>query len=242
MMGNKYRKPFLKEVIARLDFVSPVSIVKKTLPRELTKVVLPIFPISEPREFIAKDIQVSPKETKEKIRGGIDWLFHGEEREKTICINPSFIFISYRLYDSFNSLKNNFFPVVETLFEFSNDLQVNRFGLRYINTILLQENNAFDWDEYLNKKLLTIFEISEDKSKIRRAFHNLTLKDDDTMLVFQYGMHNPDFPASITKKNFVLDYDAYSEGLLDMGDIKGKIDIFHDKIENVPLEASINIL
>lgn len=46
-------------------------------------------------------------------------------------------------------------------------------------------------------------------------------------------MHNPDFPAPIRKKIFVLDYDAYCEGLQDMEDIKKNIDVFHDKIENL---------
>lgn len=176
-MGNEYRKPFLKEVITRLDFVSPLLKVEKTLPIELTKVISPIFPIPEPRKFIAKDLQVSPQETKEKIKGGIDWFFHGKEREKTLCISPTFIWIQYTVYDSFDSLKNDFFPIVGALFDISNDLQVNRFGLRYINSIELQENNTYDWNEYLDEKLLTIFDIPEDINKIRQAFNTLTIKE-----------------------------------------------------------------
>ena len=232
-MGNKYRKPFLQNVITKLDFSSPLSKIGKTLPSELNKVALSTFPISEPREFIAKDLQISPQETKEKIKGGVDWFFHGKEREKTLCISSKFIWIQYATYDSFDSLKKDFFPVVETLFDISNDLQVNRFGLRYINSIQLQENNTFDWKEYLDEKLLAIFDIPEDINKIRQAFHALTIKEGDIFLRFQYGMHNPDFPAPIRKKKFVLDYDAYCEGSQDMADIRKNIDTFHDVIENL---------
>jgi uncharacterized protein (TIGR04255 family) len=59
------------------------------------------------------------------------------------------------------------------------------------------------------------------------------------ILTFKYGMHNPDFPAPIRKKIFVLDYDAYYQGLQEMSDILRNTAEFHDRIEKL-FESSIS--
>ena len=44
-------------------------------------------------------------------------------------------------------------------------------------------------------------------------------------------MPNPDYPAPIKQKLFVLDYDAYCNLLLSYSDIEQYITQFHDKIK-----------
>ncbi len=90
----------------------------------------------------------------------------------------------------------------------------------------------------MNNKLLSIFNVADDKTKIARAFNNLTLNYDNFKLRFQYGMWNSDFPATIRKKVFILDYDAYDESLWSKDEIIKFLPIFHDKIEQL-FEMSI---
>jgi len=122
---------------------------------------------------------------------------------------------------------------LEKLFENIEQLQVKRFGLRYIDHITFNEDNIFEWSEYLHNSLLAAFSIPHEEKQIVRAFSNFTVSDEDMTLQFQYGMHNPDFPAPIKKKLFVLDSDAYTEGLLELDDIKAKIEKFHEAIGNL---------
>lgn len=238
-MGNRYRNNYLKKVIIRLDFASDLQEVKEHIPMNSTKQILSIFPIAEPKTFIGKELQVSPTESKERIETGTNWFYHSKERDKTLCISTKYTWVAYNNYHDFETLMSDFLPICTELYEINNDLQVARLGLRYINNIETDNTQPYDWGDYLDDKLLSIFEVPKRKDRISRAFHNLTLNYDDMMLTFQYGMYNPDFPAVIKKKIFILDYDAYYEGLLSFDDIKSKLPTFHDEIENL-FESCIN--
>jgi len=73
-MVRKYRTPFLKGVIVRLDFSYPVTKLAKTIPQRLKEMISPLFPISEPKVFIGKELVVTKDITKEKILEGMDWF------------------------------------------------------------------------------------------------------------------------------------------------------------------------
>lgn len=231
-MANKYRKPFLDKVIARMDFASSINGSRKELPKEVTGTALSIFPISEPRKIIGKEFRISHKgKTEEVTTEETEWIYHSKDRGKSLCVAPTYAYLVYEKYDSFHSLIEDFIPILEQLFKAYKDLQVKRFGLRYINHIKLEGDSYFEWADYLDERLLSMYSLYEGEGEIARGFHNLTINDNDIMLRFQYGMHNPDFPSPIRKKIFILDYDAFYDGLQDMEDIKANIDIFYERIE-----------
>ena len=232
-MGNKYENPFLKEVVARLDFATPLAEVKEHVPQSITKRVLSSFPISEPKQYFARELQISPAETKEKRTEGTHWFFHGREKDKTLCLSTDFLWINYKKYQNFEVLHDDFLTAATSLFEADSDLQVNRFGLRYINDIQLPGNDVFVWNEYLADSLLASFDIPDEKEKICRTFNNLTLNYGDMIIAFHYGVFNPDFPALVRKKTFILDYDGYYQGLMGLDEIKLKLGGFHEKIEHL---------
>ena len=237
-MANRYRKPFLNQVIVRIDFPAPINGLSRALSENISKALLPLFPIAEPKKFIAKELQVTKRETKEKVMEGTNWLFHSIDKGKTLTIEPNNINISYKKYGSFEVLKNDLVIVLEAMFNKYPDLQGSRLGLRYINKIELTEANLLDWSDYLDKRLLTMLSIPEDPAKISRAFNTIVLNYGDMMIQFQYGMHNPDFPVPIRKKIFILDYDAYYQGPQNLEEIKQSIDKFHEEIEAL-FEANI---
>jgi uncharacterized protein (TIGR04255 family) len=111
------------------------------------------------------------------------------------------------------------------------EIQISRFGLRYINVIEIDEPDPTNWEKYISPDLLSIFRVPNESDEILRAFHLLSTKKDDVSLLFQYGMHNPDFPAPIVKKTFILDFDASYQGSRNEAQIKLDIDLFHDQIE-----------
>jgi uncharacterized protein (TIGR04255 family) len=234
-MKEETIKQYLEQVIARVDFINPSPLPLDSLPTELTSEIMKSFPIAEPREIIAEEFQIKGAQEIETTRSKMtEWNFYGKNRERRLCISKEFILVVFKQYTSFKELQDIFIPIVKTLFAKYNGTQGRRLGLRYINKIKKGDQNYFEWEGELNKNLLAIFEVpkAEEKNNISRAFHNLILHYDDFDLRFQYGMHNPDFPAPIRQKLFILDFDAYSNSLIQGENIETKLDTLHEKIKD----------
>ena len=81
------------------------------------------------------------------------------------------------------------------------------------------------------------------KSTMTRFFEQEFPEDDETcFLVAGDQAYNSDvitdkvrqcFPAPIKKKLFILDTDAYTQGLIEMSDIPAKLEKFHEAIGNL---------
>lgn len=236
-MNRKYKGNFLKQVIAKIDFLSPIPQLKDELTPIIGDVSKQYFPIPEPTQVTGHQmkLQLGPEkpifeESKEQLT---QWHFYGKEREKHLLVTQSFMFIEFLRYDSFENFSRHFLSITDALFSAFKHLQVKRLGLRYINNIKVSGTNLFSWHAYLNRNLLSIFKIPPDNTKITRALHNLELNYGDYTLKYQYGMHNPDYPASIRQKIFVLDYDAYTNSLLANDEIHTLLKVFHDEIEQM---------
>ncbi len=218
-MENKYPNNYLDNVIVRIDFTSPQEDLRQNISEDLNQKILQFFPILEPQEKIEGEFQVKiSKDTqsldhlnKEKFQ---EWIYFGKNREKELHITHKFLSITYHKYQAFDELRNDFLNISQKLFAHFPSVGVKRFGLRYVNNIALKENRPTEWGKYLDKKLLCIFNIVEDKRLISRAFQTLIFNEDDVRITFQFGILNPDFPAIIHKKEFILDFDASHEGVI----------------------------
>jgi uncharacterized protein (TIGR04255 family) len=219
-MENKYPKNYLDKVIVRIDFASPLEDLRENIPEDLNQVILKSFPILEPKEMFeggfefkfSKEQQSVDNIGKEKYQ---DWIYFGKNREKELHISVKFFSITYYKYQSFEELRTDFLNISKTLFTRSPSLGTKRLGLRYINKIFIKEKNPMDWDKYLDKKLLCTLNIIENKNLTSRAFQTLIFNENDVRITFQFGMFNSDFPAVIHKKEFILDFDAAYNGLIE---------------------------
>lgn len=229
-----YKKNFLTNVIARIDYQS-IDDITKSLNTDLEKKALEFFPFAEPKkDLIGVQFQLSVKEVKrEEIGKKVEWRFSGRNREKSLCISNEYMFIAYSIFDNYEIFCKEFNEIIQILFNVYKDIQVKRTGLRYINNITIPEQNYTEWNDYLNDNLLSIFNIAPDKKEISRAFHLLELNYGDMNLKIQYGMFNPDYPAPLRQKTFTLDYDAFFEGLQSEADIKQNISKFNSNIETI---------
>jgi uncharacterized protein (TIGR04255 family) len=152
----RYRRNYLDAVIARIDFLSPLEVLEKTLNSKISRRVKDFFPIAEPRDVLAREFLISPVETRTKTRPSKEWVFYGKEREKRFVIGSGALYISYSSYSTFEEFKEPFLAVVEETFEVFPDLQGKRFGLRYINKFDLPEENPPLWDEF-DSGMLNLF-------------------------------------------------------------------------------------
>lgn len=228
-----YKKNFLTQVIARIDFASPIEEFNKKVPKRFDTEALNLFPIKEaPHTTIEGILTISKNGSKIKEeKSNKLWLYHDRKKEKKLELVPTHFDIVINKYKNYEDIKTNFVGLIDVITEEVSDVVIKRFGLRFINNIDIRDKTASTkWENYLNKNLLSIFKIPGKKDVILRAFHNLVFKYDNIFLIFKYGMYNPDFPAQIKKKVFILDYDAYYEGLLDPKDVPKYMDSFHKRI------------
>jgi uncharacterized protein (TIGR04255 family) len=110
--------------------------------------------------------------------------------------------------------------------------------MRYINKFDFPDTDPFDFSNLINPHLYDSLAFYSDKKVIARSFNNLEFNFQDFNLRFQFGMPNPDYPAPIKKKHFVLDFDAYFQGLQTPQDVQSNLDKYHTKIQEL-FEASI---
>jgi uncharacterized protein (TIGR04255 family) len=232
-MGRKYEKPFLEKVIIRVDLAFPSFDVAMGLPADITKKLLPLFPIIEPREIKSAVLEISPSNAKaSQPTTEMHWILFGRDKEKNLLIAPDHFYIEQRRYESYDNLKTEFATVLDVLASAFPAMPISRFGLRYINKIKPDdETEPLDWEGLIRPSLLAIFQVPQEADTVCRAFHNLTLRFNDSMLTMQYGMHNPDFPAAIKQKVFVIDIDASYQGALTVEEVKQSADEFHNRIE-----------
>ena len=231
-----YKNNFLKEVIVKIDLVSPISSIINELDNEIIKKSLESFPIDEPKKGFTQEVSFSPDELKTQRKEFTEWNFFGRSREKLLRISPSSFFISVYDYLNFVDLRNDFLKIHDIFFKVHKDTQPSRLGLRYINQFDLEKeiSNPFEWKKYINSDLLGLFNFSVEDSKTSRIFHNLEFVFDEQFnLRFNFGLNNPDFPSPIKKKIFTLDYDAYYKGLLDIESIPDSLDKFHNSIQSL---------
>jgi uncharacterized protein (TIGR04255 family) len=235
-----YDRPFLKEVIARIDFAAPIGSLGTAIPQRIANTALERFPILEERKALAQEFMLSAEEIRHKRQQFSEWNYHGRDRQKRLAIAPSFAYVTYSRYSSFEELKDDFFGVIAVLFENYTDLRAARLGLRYINQIDQQGHDPFLWNDLIDPTLLALFNrFADQRSSVSRFFHIAEFKhEDDIQVKFQFGVPNPDYPAPIRTPQFVLDMDAHFDGLQTLEDLRDHLDLCHAYIQHL-FETSI---
>lgn len=238
-MPQSYKNNYLTNAIVRIDLPTTLTGLDNGVPNNIARYVLKKFPILEPQQIAEGTIQFSPNDISAATTRRLKvWNYHGKDREKTFSLGENFMSIEYKKYKSYENFKEDFIHILGLLAAEFSELQINRFGMRYINSIEIKESRPTNWSEYISPNLLSIFNVVQDDEKLTRAFQILATVKDDINLTFQYGMHNPDFPSAIKRKLFVLDIDAYQQGALTKNDIESNLDKYHSKIKSY-FESSI---
>ena len=227
-----YKTNPIKDAIARLDFLSPILPLKLEIPGEIAATVKETYPIPETRDIIANEFIVNGPGKLEQIKDkSVEWIFFNKERTRKVTLTQTLFTLLHNDYESYRKFSADFFKILDSLYSQYPDLQISRFGVRFVNRIEFDKGDPFSWSQYLNKKLLSIFEIPGKKEEISRAFHNLEMNYGDFLLRFQYGMHNPDYPAVIKKRVFIIDIDAYTNGIMNKKDIVEYFPKLQNKIQ-----------
>ncbi len=232
-----YKNPFIKEAIVRFDFPSEIPNIEKGLPSKVAQAALKFFPIFEPQKMQTHEVQLGGEEAKTKITEITNSIFHGLEREKTLSISPYALYVQVRQYRTFELLLKETILPLSALCESFPEIRASRVGIRYVNILNIGEENPLDWTKYVCPELLAITNF-HNKENLSRAFQIIEYNFEEDSLKFQAGIANPDYPAKIKQRQFVLDLDASSVGAYDFQEMIAKVKVGHERIQDI-FESSI---
>ena len=228
-----YGKSFLKQVIVRVDFATPLDKLERNVPSKLLNAIVESFPIIEPSEMLSHEVSIEGAALQGKQITVKQWNYFAKDRSRQLTLTPQCIFVLYTAYKDFEETKEQFGNVVSALLKAFPDTKASRFGLRYINEIDLPLEDPTVWESYINPALLGSRDFFGEGDVVTRLISVAELKYDDVGVRFQFGMPNPDYPAPVKRPLFILDLDASVSQAHDLMDVMQYMDETHGRIQSV---------
>lgn len=240
-----YQSNYLTNVILRLDF-EPIQAlhdgVNVDSKPEFSARIRATYPLVVGQPMARVSVSVGPGTSgiSQKVTG-IQWHHKKEETgTKVIVLSHDFLSIEYGHtdYDHFPPFLEEVTGALQALRDLYQVPLFKRIGLRYVNEIVLPEGNPLEWTGIIAPNLITaVLAGKEADASIVRSMHQLHTRLGQTDLVSNYGLHNSEFPNTVTRRAFVLDYDA-SQGGVDAVDAIRVIELLNSRCEQA-FEASI---
>jgi uncharacterized protein (TIGR04255 family) len=217
-----------------MDFLGEIKLSAQFVDN-IRRIVSNDFPEFEPQEQVSLQVMVKTDErekiTKEK-RSKVFRFYHSTTNNSLTLEGDAIIFDmkTYNSYEDFRNIVKNVIQNVETE---NQSAKLSRTGLRYINQLILDEGNPFDWNELIKEPLISSLEFIDNRNELARLMGVIELNRSDYFIRFQYGWYNSEFPNPIAKKEFALDYDCYSKNEIDISEVLSQIDIYHAAIKEL---------
>ena len=220
-----YSINFLNQVIMRSDFLEFIPN-DNIFNLELEKVILQNFPRRGKDQIIRFNsinvvfdalAQQKPDTTRE-FTEGIQREYSSLDGQNKFILSNKFFVFEINQYKSFEELMSFVRPILLSIFT-SNTITANRTGIRYINVydsdkIKLQKN-YFSPD--VASSLYAKCSVGDNINLIRSMAMS-EYRIGSMSLNFRFGMYNPEYPNSLNKNSFALDFDCFTEEPLDTTD------------------------
>lgn len=211
---KKYRNNFLSNVICRFDF-RPIPEIDKPFLDKFRSEIKGEFPKIEEQKIKGFSAKIGKDfETPEFAEMAEKPVFHyiDADSENKIVLSDHFLSIDSTKYINFREFRKIIVLAIETLTGFDINPDFTRLGLRFINQIVLKRGNPLNWSPYIGSSFVSVTDRFFEKSPdIARMMGQVLLNYDDYKINFNYGMHNSEYPARISRKEFILDFDFYTE-------------------------------
>jgi uncharacterized protein (TIGR04255 family) len=208
---STYKKNFLTDVILRLDFPPIPNRGDEDPPTTFEQKIIANFPIKEPVKGFVLTMENKEGDFTAERKEETVWRYKANDGKSLVEFKHDFLTIASKDYKDYSSFKVIAEKILKSFFESYEVKTINRMGLRYIDRIVLEEKDIFEWKEYLNADLLQGLNFFEDKKQVRRAMQVIeSAPEPDTNLTFKYGIFNSWYPNELLQKEFFLDYDCYS--------------------------------
>jgi len=210
---KKYRHNFVTNAICRLDFRS-VPEINEDLLNRFRDVVKSDFPKVEEKTIRAITARLEQSGVLEQVTLPDQKMFQyiDANSENKIELAPDHLAIESFKYINFREFGKNIELALGAFGELVENPDFTRLGLRYVNQIVLNKGNPLIWANYVDSSFVSVIDRFFERSpNLARTMSQVVLNYDEYKLNFNYGIHNSEFPAKISRKEFILDFDFYTE-------------------------------
>lgn len=224
--GIRYNNNYITNVICRLDF-SEINSLKNDVKEEFVKELL--------------DYNNNKNKILIQSENGFSLIniFEFEKEKLKISLSCNSLIFELKKYTTFEDFLNIFTRIFGKFEElYKNDISYKRLGLRFINNIPIDDISKID---YIDTNLFSIYNFAESLTNLslNRYMEQLSFKSDDSNVIFNFGINNPNYPAPLIKKNdFILDMDVSTKDFPSEKTIIALLDNFHRIIQDL-FEKSI---
>lgn len=233
----RYQTNFLKNVIFRIDF-SPIIRLQKELSPDFQDVLRTDFPAVEDQKAIEYFTTITAESRVDETRTSHIWSLFNHEKTQKVTISYQHLAVEIFKYTHFNEFSEIVEKVYAAFCNIYKPLDLKRLGLRYVNNIVIAEGHPLEWSELINPHLThTIDNFIADKTQLSRTMSQSVLRRADHTIIFSYGIYNSEFPAKISRKEYILDYDCSTTDF-DSNDVMNKLPEYNLEILEL-FEASI---
>ncbi len=228
----KYSNNFLSNVIFRIDY-NPILVLREKISpqfHESIRIQMPVLQEEKGFEYRAEIKDGTPQGS---IAAPItSWIILDKSERFKLTLNYSFLAIEDFHYTSLEEYLERIQIIVQAFASAYPKPDYTRIGLRYINTINLKDGNPLDWAEYISDFLTCSNSgFGENIQYLSRTMGQYALNKDEYQIVCNYGIFNPEFPAKITRRQYILDYDCYSQDV--SSDIPAQVRKFNRSIQEL---------
>lgn len=233
MSENCYKNNYINKVMAKIEFSDSSEVFDEENLRDVLAEIKERFPISEQSTAmkIESKIKLQSHGVETSSTNFPEWVFRGEDNTKSLKLNHMFVEVTLKKYLTYKDFENDFINPLAHLIKMKPNLQVRRTGIRFINIFNFPIEKYSDSINYFNKNISAQFENLDQVENFSRIFLINEYVIKDTKLRVQSGFFNPDYPALIKRKHFVLDLDAYMDFPHFLNEIPELFRNLHNNIE-----------
>lgn len=228
-----YKNNYLKQVIAKVDFAQPLSDLNNESLAAVIAEIKKRFPLSEQATAFQQGIEVSDKGVKSSKSEFPEWIFHGINRDKSLKLNQHFLNIVLTKYTSEKDFKEDFINPISQIIGARPNVLISRTGVRFVNVFDFEIDSFQRMNDYFSEAISKpIVSIINPEECVRSLLINEYLIG-ETKIRIQTGLFNPDYPAVIKRRHFVIDIDAFIDFPHQIHDVGSYLIDFHSKIQSM---------
>lgn len=232
----KYKKNFLDTVIFRIDF-SDILPLKEKIENSFQDAIKNIFPYLNTSIYSAYTSVFSSTALNVGHESISVYEFSNTSSGLSLKISYNNLVLETKKYVDFENFIDVLHAIIDEFNKVYKGYTINRIGLRFINVIKKTSGSPLEWSEYIDSKLLNSIDFAHTLTAtdryLNRCMNQLSFRfQNDNSLTFNYGIYNSEWPATITQKEFILDFDAYTACVDASEDIRSKYLLpFHNIIQ-----------
>lgn len=245
--GEKYENPYLNEVIFRINFsnIPALSLNNKEVAKDFHEKILKEFPNTIIKRNQEVNIGIDAdtgKPTQITQEGSLLWIFKNRKHDRSVELTSNSLILHYEkgAYVHFRYFLDDVILLIDALKEYD-PKDLSFLGLRYINQI--DGKTVGELKECINPKYFSEYVMClEEEEDFIQVLNRLSIKHDEYILNFQYGLFNAAYPNPNFDKDFILDFDCTTKKVKVIGNVADELKQMNKYIQSKFEDSITNIL